>query len=74
MYKSFYPSGRQKERGEYVDGQKIGKWYEYFDQTKYARKRETVHPNRTRPFDENFQSYITKEWDEKGKLIINVTK
>lgn len=74
MYKSFYPSGRQKERGEYVDGQKIGKWYEYYDQTKYARKREIVHPNRSRPFDESFQSYTTKEWDEKGKQIINVTK
>ncbi|TAH18700.1 MAG: hypothetical protein EAZ08_10960 [Cytophagales bacterium] len=74
MYKSFYPSGRQKERGEYVDGQKVGKWYEYYDQTKYARKREIVHTNRSRPFDESFQSYITKEWDEKGKQTINVTK
>jgi antitoxin component YwqK of YwqJK toxin-antitoxin module len=74
MYKAFYPSGRIKERGEYVDGQKVGKWYEYYDQTKYARKREVMHPNRTRPFDENFESYITKEWDEKGKLIINVVK
>lgn len=74
MYKSFYPSGRPKERGEYVDGQKVGKWYEYYDQTKYARKREVMHPNRTRPFDENFESYITKEWDEKGKLIINIVK
>lgn len=74
IYKSFYPSGRRKEQGEYVDGQKVGKWYEYFDQTKYANKRQIIHPSRSRPFDENFQSYITKEWDEKGKLIINVTK
>ncbi len=74
IYKSFYPSGRRKEQGEYVDGQKVGKWYEYFDQTKYANKRQLIYPNRNRPFDETFQSYITKEWDEKGKLIINVTK
>jgi antitoxin component YwqK of YwqJK toxin-antitoxin module len=74
IYKSFYPSGRPKEKGEYVDGQRVGKWYEYYDQTKYARKREVMHPNRARPFDEKFVSYITKEWDEKGKLIINVVK
>ncbi|MCU0389504.1 MAG: hypothetical protein MUE81_00150 [Thermoflexibacter sp.] len=71
-YKAYYESGRPKERGEYIDGEKVGKWYEYYDQTKYARKRETVYSSR--PFDEKFQSYITKEWDEKGKLIINVTK
>ncbi len=74
VYKSFYPSGRLKEKGEYVDGQKVGKWYEYYDQTKFARKREVMHTNKARPFDEKFESYITKEWDEKGKLIINVVK
>jgi antitoxin component YwqK of YwqJK toxin-antitoxin module len=71
-YKAFYESGRPKERGEYIDGEKVGKWYEYYDQTKYARKREIVYSNR--PFDEKFQSYITKEWDDKGKLIVNQVK
>lgn len=71
-YYRFFPSTRLAEKGRYADGVKVGKWFEYYDREKQSRKAEIMH--RKNPFDENFQSYTLKAWDEKGKPTVNNPK
>jgi antitoxin component YwqK of YwqJK toxin-antitoxin module len=71
QYIAFYPSGRVAERGQYADGVKIGRWREFNDSDNFPRKREVVH--RRRPYD-NTEPYVAREWDSKGKLIVDVRK
>lgn len=66
-YIAYYPSGRVAARGQYVEGCKIGRWTEYYDRDKNPRKRETIYPRR--PHDDITQPYVSREWDESGKLI-----
>ncbi|WP_020527879.1 toxin-antitoxin system YwqK family antitoxin [Flexithrix dorotheae] len=73
VYLSYYKSGRIKEKGLYVDGIKVGKWYEYFDRDRASLKRETQYGNKNKPYEE-FQSYIVQEWNEKGKKVIDNRK
>ncbi len=72
FYLSYYESGNVKEKGEYKDGIKIKSWWEYYDRKgRRNSKRETVYPRR--PYD-NTKPYVRKEWDKKGKKIIDVKK
>ena len=65
-YLAFHPSGRIAVMGEYQFDNKVGIWREFYDQDN-RRKREILYPDR--PFDEEFQPHIVREWDERGKLI-----
>ena len=56
------------QKGQYADDIKIGVWYEYFDQAKFARKREIKYPDS--PYDKP-DSLILREWDIKGKILID---
>ncbi|MGF1533952.1 MAG: toxin-antitoxin system YwqK family antitoxin [Bernardetiaceae bacterium] len=67
-----YPSGRVAERGYYKYGQKIYRWVAYFDRDgMYNRKQETQYDSQ--PFTD-FEPYIRRQWDERGKLVIDATK
>lgn len=68
-YFLFYPNGRIKEQGKYQEGYKIGKWREFYDAKVYQRMRDTQYPEK--PFQDNTQPYIIREWDTKGKLLID---
>ncbi|MEM1137950.1 MAG: hypothetical protein AAGI07_19100, partial [Bacteroidota bacterium] len=74
VYLSFYESGRIKEKGEYRDDIKVGRWYEYFDRPKSSNKKETQYVNRNRPYEEDFDPYVLREWDEKGMKIVDNRK
>jgi antitoxin component YwqK of YwqJK toxin-antitoxin module len=67
-YLLYFPTGRLAQKGQYVDDIKIGVWYEYFDQAKFARKREIKYPDS--PYDKP-DSLILREWDIKGKILID---
>jgi antitoxin component YwqK of YwqJK toxin-antitoxin module len=68
-YVAFYESGNIKEKGKYIDGEKVGIWYEYYDKPSGSnRKRETQHCKRA---FENCEIVVLREWDEKGKKIVD---
>tara|TARA_Y100001956_G_C4073081_1_gene164818 strand:- start:28 stop:915 length:888 start_codon:yes stop_codon:yes gene_type:complete len=71
VYLSYYESGRLKEKGEYRDDIKVGRWYEYFDRERSSNKKETQFVNRNRPYEEDFEPYTVREWDEKGEKIVD---
>ncbi len=65
-YYAFHKSGRIAATGEYHFDHKVGIWSEYYD-SRRRKKREIQYPED--PFDDEFEPYILKEWDENGKLI-----
>ena len=68
-YYAFHENGRIAARGEYHFDYKVGVWVEYYDSRR--KKREIQYPED--PFDEAFQPYIIREWDEKGTIIYDRT-
>lgn len=70
-YIAYYTSGRVAERGQYIEGCKVGRWTEYYDRDKNPRRRETTYPRRAH---DDSQPYISREWDDSGKLITDVRK
>ncbi|MEH0158315.1 hypothetical protein V6R21_29940 [Limibacter armeniacum] len=72
-YLKYYPSGRLMETGTYRDGHKVNRWFEYYD--KYGRgskKRETQYRKKT--YDDNFEPYIIREWDDTGNSTYDRTR
>lgn len=70
-YFSFYDEGQLKAFGRYQQGEKIGRWIEYY-QYRRQRKKETQYPKSR--WDENFEPFVLREWDDKGKLLYDYTK
>ncbi len=68
-YFLFYPSGRIKMQGRYEEGYKVDKWREFYDAKIYRRLRDTQYPKK--PFQDGVEPYIIREWDTKGKLLID---
>jgi antitoxin component YwqK of YwqJK toxin-antitoxin module len=67
-YLLYFPSGRLATKGQYADNIKIGVWYEYFDQVKFARKREIKYQDE--PYTKA-DSVVLREWDIKGKVLVD---
>ncbi len=74
VYLAFYESGRIKTKGEYRDDIKVGRWYEYYDRERSNNKKETQYVNRNRPYEDEFEPYVLREWDEKGQKIVDNRK
>ena len=70
-YFAFHESGRIAARGEYHFDHKVGVWVEYYD-ARRRKKREIQYPED--PFDDEFEPYIIREWDEKGTIIYDRAK
>ncbi|MEL7146579.1 MAG: hypothetical protein AAFO69_09450 [Bacteroidota bacterium] len=70
-YFAFHESGRIAAKGEFHFDHKVGVWTEYYD-TRRRKKREIQYPED--PFDEDFEPYIIREWDEKGTIIYDREK
>lgn len=68
-YFLFHEDGTLYVEGKYDDEKKIGKWVEYY-KGGIRRKKETQHPNSY--FDTSI-SFVLREYDEKGKLILENT-
>jgi antitoxin component YwqK of YwqJK toxin-antitoxin module len=72
-YFKFHENGQIAAWGEYKFDHKVGIWNEYYnDKRRRRRKRQVQYPDD--PFDENFKPYISKEWDEKGRLLYDHNK
>ncbi|MDW7695070.1 hypothetical protein R9C00_29235 [Flammeovirgaceae bacterium SG7u.111] len=75
-YLKYYENGKLAVVGQYVDDIKVGTWLEYYNKEgdRGREKKETVYVNRNRPYDEEFEPYVSREWDEKGKKIVDNRK
>jgi antitoxin component YwqK of YwqJK toxin-antitoxin module len=67
-YYSFYDGGQLEMEGQYDNDIKVGKWIEYYQFRRRKKKEIQFSPD---PFDKNFESYVIKEWDEKGTLLFD---
>ncbi|MTI31478.1 hypothetical protein E1171_11715 [Cytophagales bacterium RKSG123] len=65
-YYYFLENGRIAVTGEYQFDKKVGIWKEYH--LRFNRRKREIQYAKT-PFENDFQPYIKKEWDNKGKLI-----
>lgn len=66
MYYLFSEEGHVLVKGKYENGKKVGVWIDYF-KNKGKRQRETQYPKTEFDSDE---PVILKEWDEKGRMIV----
>jgi len=74
IYLSYYPSGNIKEKGKYQDGEKVGRWYEYYDAPPPKNKKKELQYCK-KPFDEGCNTpVVLRAWDEKGKKIQDIDK
>ena len=64
-YHAFFETGQLMERGNFDNDQKVGTWIEYYI-VKQRQKKVTQH--RPHWYDDT-ETFVEKEWDEKGKLI-----
>ncbi|MGK7395151.1 MAG: toxin-antitoxin system YwqK family antitoxin [Candidatus Cyclobacteriaceae bacterium M3_2C_046] len=65
-YFYFHENGLVAVQGEFRNDTKVGKWVEYY-QFRRRRKREIQYRND--PYNDQFEPFISKEWDEQGNLI-----
>ncbi|SEJ58220.1 hypothetical protein SAMN04487995_5444 [Dyadobacter koreensis] len=67
----FYDEGQLMTSGKFDHGKKVGRWVEYY-QYRRQRKKEIQYPKTS--WDEEFDPFVLREWDEKGKLLYDYTK
>jgi antitoxin component YwqK of YwqJK toxin-antitoxin module len=70
-YLKFFPEGQLMENGKYADNHKVGRWVEYY-QFRRLRKKETQYPKNS--WEDDFDPFVLREWDDKGKLLYDYTK
>ncbi len=67
-YFSYYEEGQLEMEGRYDNGVKVGKWTEYYQ---YRRRKKKEIQYAASPFDKDFEPYVIREWDDKGKLTFD---
>ena len=70
-YLSFYDGGQLMAQGKYERGEKVGRWVEYY-QFRRQRKKEIQYPKSC--WDDDFEPFVIREWDDKGKLLYDHSK
>ena len=70
MYYYFHLNGLIAVQGEYLYGQKVGVWREYYGHRRQI-KREIQYAPRNDPWamEDGFTPYIIREYDRRGQLI-----
>lgn len=64
-YYYFYENGEIAVKGQFKYGEKVGKWTEYYDALRRAKKQIQYKEN---PYDTTFIPYVLKEWNRRGEL------
>lgn len=67
-YMAFYEKGQLMTYGRYERGKKVGRWIEYYPVGR-KQKKEIQYPKTC--WDEDFEPFVSREWDENGKLTKN---
>jgi antitoxin component YwqK of YwqJK toxin-antitoxin module len=71
QFLKFYPEGQLMVEGKYAYNKKVGRWIEYY-QFNRTRKKEIQYPKDN--WDEDFESFVLREFDEKGKPLYDHSK
>lgn len=71
QFLKFYPEGQLMVEGKYSYNKKVGRWVEYY-QFRRARKKEIQYPKDS--WEEDFEPFVLREWDEKGKQLYDHSK
>jgi len=66
-YYLFSDNGMVKIKGQFENGKRVGKWTEYFDKSE-RKQREIQYQEDA--YAEDIEPVITKEWNDKGAVII----
>jgi antitoxin component YwqK of YwqJK toxin-antitoxin module len=64
-YYYFHENGEIAVKGQYKYGEKVGKWTEYYDVRRRAKKQIQYKPD---PYIENFTPHVVKEWNRRGQV------
>lgn len=70
-YLQFYNEGQLMTIGKYENGKKVGRWIAYY-QFRRQRKEEVQYPKNS--WEDDFEPFIIREWDDKGKLTYDSSK
>jgi len=70
-YYYFFENGEIAVRGHYENGEKTGRWTEFYPTKRRSKKQIQYSDN---PYDKEFTPYTLKEWNEAGKLIYDREK
>jgi antitoxin component YwqK of YwqJK toxin-antitoxin module len=64
-YYYFHENGEIAVKGQFKYGEKVGKWTEYYDALRRAKKQIQYKED---PYDATFIPYVLKEWNRRGEL------
>ncbi len=64
-YFYFHENGEIAVKGQYKFGEKVGKWTEYYDVRRRAKKQIQYRED---PYNEEFTPYIVREWNKRGEV------
>ena len=65
-YYFFHENGMIAITGKFKEGEKVGRWSEYYPFLN-RRKKEITYPSD--PFDKSTKPYINREWNRRGQLV-----
>jgi antitoxin component YwqK of YwqJK toxin-antitoxin module len=70
-YYFFYENGEIAVRGHYENGEKTGRWTEFYPSKRRSKKQIQYSDD---PYNKEFIPFTLKEWNESGKLIYDREK
>jgi len=65
-YYLFHENGEVAVKGQFKYGEKIGKWTEYYDVQRRAKKQIQYKSD---PYLNNYHPHVLKEWNRRGQVI-----
>lgn len=65
-YFLFHDNGAIAVSGEYENGERVNIWREYY---KFRRRKKKEVQFRKNAYDEKFNTFVIKEWNDKGDLL-----
>lgn len=69
LYFYFHDNGIAGVTGEYINGERVGVWKEFYKYRKNRRNRKKEIQYKEDPYDKDFNPYVIREWDEEGNLV-----
>jgi antitoxin component YwqK of YwqJK toxin-antitoxin module len=67
-YFYFHENGAIAVRGELENGEKVGRWTEYYPFPGLRRKKKEIQYAND-PYDDTFTPFISREWNKRGQLV-----
>ena len=65
-YYRFHDNGQIAVSGEYQNDERVNVWREFY---KFRRRKKKEVQFKSNAYDDDFKTYIIKEWNDKGELV-----